>query len=226
MSRPKLSVLVVGGDEISRGFARALTVAGHEVRTLEPPRHSGQVRPFERLPFADLLILAMPGSALTDLITEFTARDLWLPGQLVAHTAGEFGYSVLAPAVACGVIPMAIHPSMRFTDSEADSQAIREAYFAVAAPDVALPIAQALVIDMGAEPIVIAEADRKTYFEAWSVAHDFSILVVNQAIGLLKEIGVVDPRGLLGPVVRASVEQALDDGHRDFDDLDDLEALG
>ena len=58
------------------------------------------------------------------------------------------------------------------------------------------------------------------------MAHDFSILVVNQAIGLLKEIGVVDPRGLLGPVVRASVEQALDDGHRDFDDIDDLEALG
>ena len=31
--------------------------------------------------------------------------------------------------------------------------------------------------------------------------------------------------GLLGPVVRASVEEALDNGHRDFDDLDELEGL-
>lgn len=222
MGRPKLSVAIVGENEVARGFARALAAAGHDVRAIGLP----QDRPLERLAFADLVIFALGGSALTDVIAEFTARDLWTPGQMVAHTAGEFGYSVFAPAVACGVIPLAIHPAMRFTDSEADQQAIREAYFAVAAPEVALPIAQALVIEIGAEPIVIAESNRKTYFEAWSVAHDFSILVVNQAIGLLNEIGVIDPRGLLGPVVRASVEEALDNGHRDFDDLDELEWLG
>ena len=83
-----------------------------------------------------------------------------------------------------------------------------------------MPIAEALVIEMGAEPLLISEKDRATYFEAWSVANDFSGLVVNQAIGILQQIGIRDPRGVIGPVVRASVEKALDDGHRKLDPKD------
>jgi predicted short-subunit dehydrogenase-like oxidoreductase (DUF2520 family) len=218
MTTPKLVITVIGDTEVGRGFAAALSAAGHSVLSAGDR--------VERIGESDLVLLAVSGSALTELISSFTERDLWRPGQLVAHTAGEFGYSVLAPAVACGVIPLAIHPSMRFTDSGADEVAIRESYFAVSAPEAALPIAQALVIEMGAEPLTIAEADRKTYFEAWSVANDFSGLVVNQAIGLLQDIGITDPRGVIGPVVRASVEQALADGHRDFDELNDLGGTG
>ncbi len=218
MTTPKLVITVIGDTEVGRGIAAALSVAGHSVLLVGDR--------VERIGESDLVLLAVSGSALTELISNFTERDLWRPGQLVAHTAGEFGYSVLAPAVACGVIPLAIHPSMRFTDSGADEVAIRESYFAVSAPEAALPIAQALVIEMGAEPLTIAEADRKTYFEAWSVANDFSGLVVNQAIGLLQDIGITDPRGVIGPVVRASVEQALADGHRDFDELNDLGGTG
>jgi predicted short-subunit dehydrogenase-like oxidoreductase (DUF2520 family) len=214
MTSPKLVITVIGDTEVGRGVGQALRLAGH--RILSVGEHT------EHITESDLVILAVAGAGLTELISNYTERNMWRPGQLVAHTAGEFGYSVLAPAVACGVIPLAIHPSMRFTDSGADEVAIRESYFAVSAPDAALPIAQALVIEMGAEPITIAEDDRATYFEAWSVANDFSGLVVNQAIGLLQDIGVIDPRGVIGPVVRASVEQALADGHRAFDDLEDL----
>ena len=214
MTTPKLVITVIGDTEVGRGIGIALRAAGHSVLSIgNSTEHIAQ---------SDLVVLAVAGSSLPELISSFTEQDIWRPGQLVAHTAGEFGYSVLAPAVACGVIPLAIHPSMRFTDSGADEIAIRESYFAVAAPEAALPIAQALVIEMGAEPLTIAEADRATYFEAWSVANDFSGLVVNQSIGLLQQIGVNDPRGVIGPVVRASVEQALADGHRAIEDLEDL----
>ena len=214
----RLNIGIVGDGPVGKAFNQALGAAGHEmIQRKSIP---------DLLEFADLVIFAIPDDQLELTISGITEGKLWKPGQLVAHTSGKHGYSILNPAAQAGSIPLAIHPAMRFTDSEADQQALREAYFAVAAPEVALPIAQALVIEIGAEPVVIAEANRKTYFEAWSVAHDFSILVVNQAIGLLNEIGVIDPRGLLGPVVRASVEQALDNGHRDFVDLDELEGLG
>lgn len=218
MTTPKLVITIIGDTEVGRGVAAALGAAGHSVLSVGDR--------VDRIGESDLVLLAVSGFDLTDLISDLTERGLWRPGQLVAHTAGEFGYSVLAPAVACGVIPLAIHPSMRFTDTGADEVAIRESYFAVSAPEAALPIAQALVIEMGAEPLTVSEADRKTYFEAWSVANDFSGLVVNQAIGLLQGIGITDPRGVIGPVVRASVEQALADGHRGFDDLTDLNDKG
>jgi predicted short-subunit dehydrogenase-like oxidoreductase (DUF2520 family) len=66
---------------------------------------------------------------------------------------------------------------------------------------------------MGAEPITITEADREKYFEAISVANNFSKLIVNQSIGLLQEIGVENARAVLAPVIRSAVEEALADGH-------------
>jgi predicted short-subunit dehydrogenase-like oxidoreductase (DUF2520 family) len=83
----------------------------------------------------------------------------------------------------------------------------------VAAPAVALPIAQALVIEMGAEPVVISEEEREIYFEAISVANNFSKLIVSQSIGLLESVGVENPRAVLGPLLRSAVEEALADGH-------------
>jgi predicted short-subunit dehydrogenase-like oxidoreductase (DUF2520 family) len=87
----------------------------------------------------------------------------------------------------------------------------------VAAPAVALPIAQALVIEMGAEPIVIAEEDREKYFEAISVASSFSSMIVNQSIGMLEEIGIEPATQMLAPLIRSSVEVALAQGHRPID---------
>ena len=86
-----------------------------------------------------------------------------------------------------------------------------------AAPPVALPIAQALVIEMGAEPIVISETDRKVYFEAISVANNFSKMIVNQSIGLLESVGVDNARVVLGPLIRSAVEEALAEGHTPLD---------
>ena len=209
---PKLAITVVGDTEIGRGMANALEAAGHSILSVSnAPVGLAQ---------ADLVILALPDQLLTNAIEQITAADAWRTGQLVAHTSGQHGYTLLAPAVACGVIPLAIHPAMSFADEPQDAVRIRESYFAISAPEIALPIAEALVIEMGAEPLVIAEKDRATYFEAWSVANDFSSLVVNQAIGILQQIGIRDPRGVIGPVVRASVEKALDDGHRRLDPRD------
>lgn len=219
MQQPKLVVTVIGDTSIGRGFAKVLAAAGHRILS---DGSTGQHQQVENIRQSDLVVLAIAGKDLPALIAEFTEADRWRPGQLVAHTAGEYGYSVLAPAVACGVVPLAIHPAMQFGDTASDAIMIRESYFVVSAPEPALPIAQAIVIEMGAEPVTIAESDRATYFEAWSVANDFSGLVVNQAIGLLQQIGVADPRGLIGPVVRASVEKALADGHTpiEIDELD------
>jgi predicted short-subunit dehydrogenase-like oxidoreductase (DUF2520 family) len=128
---------------------------------------------------------------------------------------------VLAPAAKQGAIPLAIHPAMRFTGSSVDLAKLRDAYFAVSAPKIALPIAQALVIEMGGEPVIVEEEARDKYAEAFDVASSFSAMIVNQAIGLLEEAGIENSRGLLAPIVRTAVEQALADGHQPLD-IEDL----
>lgn len=174
---------------------------------------------------ADLIVLAIPGEELAATIDGYAKAGIWNAGQLVAHTSPDFGYSILEPAARAGAIPLAIHPAMRFTGTSIDLPRLRDARIAVAAPKIALPIAQALAIELGGEPVTINEEARTAYAEAFSVASDFSAMVVSQAIGLLEEAGVENARDIIGPVVRSSIDRALADGHvgLDPDDVDEFE---
>lgn len=203
----RLSVGVIGAGPVGTVLGQALAAAGHQLVA------ANTKDPQATLAEADLVLFAIPAEEIAGTVAGYAKAGLFKPGQLIAHTAGEFGIDVLQPAVEQGVIPLAIHPAMSFTGTDLDLTRIRESYFGVAAPEVALPIAQALVIEMGAEPIVISEEDRKIYFEAISVANNFSKLIVNQSIGLLESIGIEHARVVLGPLIRSAVEEALADGH-------------
>jgi predicted short-subunit dehydrogenase-like oxidoreductase (DUF2520 family) len=225
----RLSVGVIGAGPVGAVLGQALAAAGHEVIGIAATDPKNLDRAEALLPEvevltvpeiieqADLVLLAIPAEEISKTVSGIAAAGLFRAGQLLAHTAGEFGFEILEPAAVKGVIPLAIHPGMSFTGTSIDLSRIRESYFAVAAPNVALPIAQALVIEMGAEPIVISEEDRKTYFEAISVASNFSKLIVNQSIGLLESVGVENARSVLAPVIRSAVEEALADGHVPID---------
>jgi len=158
---------------------------------------------------SELVILAVPESELQSLVAGLAATGAWQPGQLVLHTAPGVGTSVLAPAMAAGAIPLAINPAMVFTGTSIDLVRLRESFCAVTAPTPVQPIGQALVVEMGAEPILIAEADRQAWAEAVSTATSFSSAIVGQAVGLLGGIGIESPGSVLGPLVRSSVETAL-----------------
>jgi predicted short-subunit dehydrogenase-like oxidoreductase (DUF2520 family) len=75
-----------------------------------------------------------------------------------------------------------------------------------------LPIAQALVVEMGAEPVVIAEADRTLYHAALAHGSNHLVTLVAQASQLLGEVGVEAPERMLGPLLRATLENALASG--------------
>jgi predicted short-subunit dehydrogenase-like oxidoreductase (DUF2520 family) len=170
------------------------------------------------LEVADLVLLAVPSAEIPAITSELS--DSWRAGQLVVHLAAEFDHEILGLALAKGAIPLAIHPAMRFTGTSLDINRMKESYFAVSAPAVALPIAQALVIEMGAEPIVIASKARASYAEAIAVASNFSAMIVNQAVGLLEQAGVENPSLVIAPVIESAVDQALSKGHRQINPED------
>jgi predicted short-subunit dehydrogenase-like oxidoreductase (DUF2520 family) len=229
MTQGRLSVAIIGAGPVGAVLGQALASAGHMIAGVASTSPKNIERAETMLPgalvktlpqlleLADLVLFAIPADQLESTIGGISEAKLWRSGQLVAHTAGQFGYSVFNSAAQLGVIPLAIHPAMSFTGTSVDLARIRESYFAVSAPTVALPIAQALVIEMGAEPIVVSEDDRAIYFEAISVATNFSAMIVNQAIGLLESVGIDDPRSVLAPVIRSSIEVALAAGHKPID---------
>ena len=158
------------------------------------------------------MLLAVPDDALPPLVSGLAATGAWQAGQLVAHTSGRFGTDVLEPARRAGAIPLALHPAMTFTGMSLDLTRLADCSFGVTAPTAVLPIAQALVVEMGAEPVVIDEADRVRYHLALAHASNHLVTIAAQSSELLSSLGVEQPARLLGPLMRASLENALASG--------------
>lgn len=217
----RLGVGIIGAGRVGPVLGAALAGAGHAVVGISADTEDSRDRASALLPAvpvlevpevirrSELVLLTVPSDQLEGLIGGLTELGAWQPGQIVLHTAAEFGTEVLAPAMAAGVIPIALHPAMVFTGTSLDLARLVESYVAVTCATPVLPIGQALVVEMGAEPLVIAEADRAAYAEAVGAATEFSSAIVKQATSHLEDIGVPNPGRVLTSLIRSSVDEAL-----------------
>jgi len=133
----------------------------------------------------------------------------WQPGQLVVHTSGRYGWRVLQPAVGCGAIPLALHPAMTFSGTSLDLVRLVDCCFGVTAPGPVLPIAQALVVEMGAEPVVVAEEARPLYHAALAHGANHLVTLVAQSLELLRSAGIEPADRVLAPLLSAALDNAL-----------------
>ena len=219
----RLGIGIIGAGRVGPVFGAALAGAGHAIVGISAVSQRSRDRAEAMLPDvpildipdvierSELVILAVPEGELRTLVAGLAAAGVWQQGQLVLHTAPSLGTEVLAPAVAMGAIPLAVHPAMAFTGTSIDLARLRDSYCAVTAPTVVQPIGMALVVEMGAEPVLIDEKDRAAYAEAVITATSFSTAIVGQAVGQLAELGVENPGRVLAPLVRSAVENALGD---------------
>jgi predicted short-subunit dehydrogenase-like oxidoreductase (DUF2520 family) len=132
-----------------------------------------------------------------------------LTGRLLAHASGRHGTAVLEPATRQGALPLALHPVMTFTGRPDDIDRLTGVCFGVTAPDPLRPVAEALVIEMGGEPVFIAEQDRGLYHAALASAANHLVTLVVQAAELLSQAGVPDPARMLRPLLSAALDNAL-----------------
>lgn len=221
MKPGRLGVGIIGAGRVGPVLGAALAGAGHAIVGIDATGDDAIDRVEAVLPGvalldaptiverSELVLLAVPTAELPGLVAGLAATGAWQPGQLVVHTAAEHGIGVLQPAIGRGAIPIALHPAMSFTGTSLDLSRLLEATIAVTAPGPVLPIGQALAVEMGAEPIVVDEADRAAYAEAIEVASSFADGLVAQAMRQLHEIGVERPAHVLGGVIRSAVESAL-----------------
>jgi len=186
-----VTIGIIGAGRVGSTLRAALTEAGYSV--VSPPD-------------ADLIIIAVPDDALAGVVAELAIR----PGQVVAHTSGAHGIGVLAPAVARGARPLAIHPAMTFTGRPEDLERLRKGIpFGVTAPPDVRPLAETLVRDLGGTPEWIAEERRTLYHAALAHGANHLVTLVNEALDRLRDAGVVHPEKVLDPLLHAALDNAL-----------------
>src|SRR5262249_6155047 len=217
----RLAVGIVGAGRAGTALGVALARAGHQVVAASAVSDASLRRaranfpaavitdPGQVLRRADLALLTGPADALPGLVTGLAATGAPLEGRMLAHASGRYGVSVLEPAVRQGALPLVLHPVMTFTGRADDVDRLAGTSFGVTAPEVLRPAAEALVIEMGGEPVFIAEEHRDLYHAALAGAANHLITLVAQAMDLLRTAGVAEPARLLAPLLSASLDNAL-----------------
>lgn len=223
-ARPaRLAVGILGAGRVGAVLGAALARVGHRVVAASGVSRASKERAAELLgvatsdPYAvaaaaDLLLLAVPDDVLPGVIAGLAEADALRTGTLVAHTSGRHGTDVLDPLTRLGALPLALHPVMTFTGTRVDLARLDGASFGITAPDPLRPVAEALVLEMGAEPQWVAEEHRLLYHAALANGANHLVTLVAQSMDLLCTAGVENPARLLGPLLSAALDNSLRGG--------------
>jgi predicted short-subunit dehydrogenase-like oxidoreductase (DUF2520 family) len=230
MSRPaRLAVGVVSAGRVGAVLGAALARAGHPVVAASGVSKESLRRAEELLPdvpllpppdvvrAANLVLLALPDDALAGMVRGLVADDAVRPGQIIVHTSGAHGVDVLEPAAVVGALPLALHPVMTFTGRQEDLERIVACSFGVTAADgdeAAWSVGEALVVEMGAEPVRVPAAARPLYHTALAHGANHLVTLVGESAELLRDAGVGNAERLLGPLLFAALDNALRHGDR------------
>ena len=217
----RLAVGVVGAGRAGTAMAVALGRAGHHVvaasavseaslaRVGASLPHARVLAPEQVVEAADLVLLTVPDDALPGLVAGLAATGVRVEGRLLAHASGRHGLAVLEPAVRAGALPLALHPVMTFAGRPDDADKMTGISFGVTAPDALRPVAEALVVEMGGDPVFIAEDKRGLYHAALASSANYLVTLVAAASDLLAKAGVPDPSRVLGPLLGVALDNAL-----------------
>lgn len=224
MADRKLKIGIISAGRVGSAFGSALRALGHEIVGAYAHSEASRERLETMLPGvpaleieeivtrSELVLFAVPDDELAGLVSGLAKLGLFRPGQIVIHVAGRYGTSVLDPAAEAGALPLAIHPAMTFTGTSLDVARLSGCPCAVTGSPLYLPIAQALVVEIGGVPVVIAEEDRALYHAALAHGANHLVTLIGQSMRILSAVGVAEPGEYLRPLCEAALDGVLRSG--------------
>lgn len=187
-----LDIGIVGQGRVGGALACALREAGHRV---DGPVGRGEG------PAGDIVLLCVPDA-------EIGAAAAAVAGtaRFAGHTSGATPLTALDAA---GAEAFGLHPLQTIAGPDAD---LRGCGCAVAgATPEALALARRLAQDLGMHATELADGDRAAYHAAASIASNFLLTLeaAAESVAAGAGIGPDEARRLLGPLVRATVDNWL-----------------
>ncbi|ADD39812.1 Rossmann-like and DUF2520 domain-containing protein [Stackebrandtia nassauensis] len=217
----RLDVGIISAGRVGSVLGAALARAGHHIVATSAVSDASRDRARRLLPDAavlspdevaeraGLLLLAVPDDELAQVVSGLATAGHFQPGQLVAHVSGAHGIEVLRPAVSAGALPLALHPVMTFTGRPEDLDRLDGVSFGVTADETMRMVGEALVVEMGGEPEFIPEQLRALYHAGLCHGANHMTTLINEAVDILRECGVMHPERMLGPLLSASLDNTL-----------------
>ena len=181
----------MGRGRVGSALAAALDLAGYDV---PGPYGRGEVPAG-----CDAILLCVPDA-------EIPAAAAVVAGaaRFVGHTSGATPLTALEPA-RCNEL-VGLHPLQTVTGPDTDFAGCGCAV--AGSTDAALDVARRLAVDLGMAPFTVSDPQRAAYHAAASIASNFLVTLQAEAEELAESAGIegFDARRMLGPLVRATVE--------------------
>jgi predicted short-subunit dehydrogenase-like oxidoreductase (DUF2520 family) len=187
--------VIVGPGRVGRSLAAALPAAELRGRCDSVDDLSGRV-----------VLLCVPDSEIGNVARRIGASGA-VPA-LAGHTSGATSLEALSDCGAEG--RFSVHPLQTVPDGSTDLQGCPAAVAGDSGD--ALEFARGMAAAAGMTAFEISETDRVAYHAAASIASNFLITVEQTAAEILGGISVENPRQVLEPLVRRSLENWIDRG--------------
>lgn len=191
---------IVGPGKVGTSIASAARRAGIDVALVD---RSCDASVFS----GDTVLLCVPDAAI-EQVARKVGQAVGGP-RLIGHVSGA---TSLEPLEAGGATEgcFSIHPLQTLPHGKSDLSGAPAAM--AGSTPVARTYAENLARTLGMVPFAVAEGDRSTYHAAASMASNFLVALEESAAGLLEGIDIDDPREVLAPLVRRSLENWIEHG--------------
>jgi predicted short-subunit dehydrogenase-like oxidoreductase (DUF2520 family) len=107
------------------------------------------------------------------------------------------------------LLPLSRHRWRTCTGRPDEFDRVEGASFGVTAPDELRPVAEALVVELGGEPIWVPESARPLYHAALTMGANYLVTLVNDATDTLARAGIQSASRLIAPLLSAALDNAL-----------------
>lgn len=185
------SLAVIGRGRLGEGLAKALEVAGADVRLTK-----GRA---PRIGDAEVLVLAVPDPAIAAVAERLGPE---LNGRVVVHCSGSLGPQVLSAAKDAGAAVGAMHPLVSFADRRRPP-ALAGTSFVIDGDRRAVAAARAIATAVGAHP-VLAPIHGAAYHAAAALSANGAAALATVAVRVVEALGMKprDARRAIGALLR------------------------
>lgn len=200
-SKAPTALTIIGAGRLGRSIAAARESGGAGPTTLLGRDHAGHDLS------GTVLLLCVPDREIAAVATSI--RESGNLPHAIGHSSGA---TTLEPLAGCdtGGGSFSIHPLQTVPSGDTDLSGSPAAV--AGSTGEAIGLATRIATGLGMEPFRVGEEDRALYHAAASVASNFLITLEETAASMLDGIGVGEPRRVLAPLVRQSLENWVDDG--------------
>ncbi|GLV91640.1 hypothetical protein Slala04_30940 [Streptomyces lavendulae subsp. lavendulae] len=161
---------------------------------------------------ADCIILTVSDDAIGAVAEELVSTDCLQSGNIVVHLSGRCGLEVLDSVRKMRAVPLACHPAMTFAGTPHDADLLQSSPFGITSRPEHREHAEGFVHAIGGTSTWIPEDKRTMYHAAMVFGANNLISLVAVAVQAMAAAGIEDSSSFLAPILRASLENAIELG--------------